>query len=126
MSDPRIVLVTAIVVVGALCAYLVWRTRRNRMRRLIGELLQGYFDGRMSADQVGRRAREITGPGFLGGGEFFALTHSAFQHAADAKLKQKEYSSEDERELLTLSAALAKEFGLPQRNRIEGWRAGRE
>jgi hypothetical protein len=120
------VFVAAIVVVGAFSAHLVWRIRRNHIRRLIGELLQGYFEGRMSADQAGRRAREITGPGFLGGGEFFALAHSAFQRAADAKLKQKEYSTEDERELLSLSAALAKEFGLPERYRIEGWRAGRE
>jgi hypothetical protein len=51
-----------------------WRRRRTRTKRLIGELLQGYFDGRMAADQLGRRSREIAGPGFLRSSKFHALT----------------------------------------------------
>jgi len=35
-------------------------------------------------------------------------------------------STADERRLLTSLADLKNEFGLPDRYRIEGWRAGRE
>jgi hypothetical protein len=125
MSGAKIVFIAAIAIAFLLCAFVVWRQRRSRAKRLIGELLKGYFDGRMAVDQVGRRAREITSRRFLGGPEFFALAHVAFQQAADAKLAQG-YSREVERSLLSLSAALANEFGLPERYRIEGWRTGRE
>lgn len=125
MSGAGIVFVATIVVAALLCLYVVWRHRRNRTKRLIGELLKGYFEGRMAVEHVGQRAREITSRRFLGGPEFFALTHAAFQQAADAKLAQG-YSREVEQRLLNLSAALNSEFGLPERYRIEGWRAGRE
>jgi hypothetical protein len=125
MSGATIVFIAAFVIAILLCAFVVWRHRRNRAKRLIGELLKGYFNGRMTVDQVGRRAREITSRRFLGGPEFFALAHVAFQQAADGTLAQG-YSREVERRLLSLSAALANEFGLPDRYRTEGWRAGRE
>jgi len=125
MSGTRIVFVTAIVVAALLCLYVVWRQRRNRTKRLIGELLKDYFEGRIAVEHVDQRAREVTSRRFLGGPEFFALTHAAFQHAADAKLAQG-YSREVEQRLLSLLAALKSEFGLPERYRIEGWRAGRE
>ena len=124
MSGAGIVLVTAIVVAALLCLYVVWRQRRNRTKRLIGDLLKEYFEGRMAVEHVGQRGREVTSHRFLGGPEFFALAHAAFQHAADAKLAQG-YSREAEERLLSLLAALKNEFGLPERYRIEGWRAGR-
>ena len=40
---------------------------------------------------------------FLGGAEFFALTHAAFQQVADAKLTRG-YSREVEKKLLNLFA----------------------
>ena len=55
---------------------------------MIGELLKGYFGGRLAVEDVGQRAREITSARFLGGPEFFALTHAAFQQGADARLAQ--------------------------------------
>jgi hypothetical protein len=126
MSGVRLVSLATIVVVAFVCVYVVSRHRRNRTKRLIGDLLEGYFDGRITPDLVANRARQIASAGFLGSANFLALAHAAFQHAADAKLTQKGYSHEDERKLLSLSATLVNEFGLPERNRIEGWRAGRE
>ena len=126
MTGAQLVFLGAIVVAAWVGAYVVLRHRRNRSKRLLGDLLEAYFDGRTAPELVGSRARQIAGARFLASADFFALAHAAFQHAADAKLVQKGYSREDERKLLSLSAALAKEFGLPERNRIEGWRAGRE
>jgi hypothetical protein len=125
MTSAGMVFGAAIIVAAALPLYVVWRHRRTRAKRLIGELLKGYFEGLMTVEQVGRRAREITSRRFLGGAEFHALAHAAFQQAADTKLTQG-YSREVEHRLLSLSAALKTEFGLPERYRIEGWRAGRE
>jgi hypothetical protein len=123
MTRTEIVFVAAVVAAALLCLY--WQHHRNRMKRLIGELLKSYFEERMAVEHVGQRAREITSRRFLGGPEFFALTHAAFQQAADAKLAQG-FSYEIEQRLMHLSAALNSEFGLPDRYRIEGWRAGRE
>ena len=125
MSDARIVFVAAIVVAALLCLYVVWRHRRNRRKRLIGQLLKDCFEGRVAVEHVGPRALEITARRFLGGPEFFAMTHSAFQQAAEAKLAGG-YSLEVEQRLLRLLAALKSEFGLPDRYLSEGWRAGRE
>jgi hypothetical protein len=125
MSGVRIVFVAAIIVAALLCLYVVWWQRRNHTKRLIGALLEGYFDGRISVEDVGRRAREITSRRFLGGPEILALTHAAFQRAADTTLTQN-YSLEVEQRLLSLLAALKNEFGLPERYLTEGWRAGRE
>ena len=125
MSGAAIVLVTAIVVAVLLCLYFVWRRRRNHTRRLIDDLLKEYFEGRMAIEHVGQRGRRLTSQRFLGGSEFFALAHAAFQSAADEKLAQG-YSREVEKRLLSLLAALKNEFGLPERYLIEGWRAGRE
>lgn len=52
MSGAGIVLVTAIVVAALLCLYVVWRQRRNRTKRLIGDLLKEYFEGRMAVEHV--------------------------------------------------------------------------
>ena len=124
MSGAGIVFFTAIVA-ALLCLCVIWRRRRNQTKRLIGDLLNEYFEGRMAVEHVGQRGRELTSQRFLGSSEFFALAHAAFQHAADAKLAQG-HSREAEKRLLSLLAALKNEFGLPERYRIEGWRAGRE
>jgi hypothetical protein len=114
MSGAVVVFVAAVVVAALLCLYLVRWRRRKHTTRLIGELLEGYFDGRTSVEQVGQRAREISSHRFLGGPEVFALTHAAFQRAADATLAQS-YSLEAEQRLLSLFAALKNEFGQTER-----------
>src|SRR6516164_5239585 len=121
-------IVWAVVLVGAVVSiYLARRHRRLRIKRLpILELLKGYFQGDMPADQLGQRARQITGRGFMQSTEFQSLTVAAFQHAIDAKLADQSHSREEERKLLGLFAALQNQFGLTDRFQVEAWRAGRE
>ena len=118
-----------VIVVAALAAaivFLVNRLRRIRARRPMMELLSAYFRGEVSLDQVARRARETAPRHFTGGDEFQSLAVAAFQSAADAKLARQTHSTKDESDLLHLLAALKNEFGLPDRYKVEGWRAGRE
>ena len=126
MERTGIISVVAVgLVVGIVFIYLFRRLRRLRAKRLMRELLNGYFRGDMPADQLGRRAREMDGH-FTRSSEFQALAIAAFQGAAEAKLVRKPHSMEDENKLLRLLAALKNEFGLPDRYRIEAWRPGRE
>lgn len=106
--------------------YLVYRRHRRSKWLLVTELLKGYFQGDMPADQLVRRTREITGRYFMPDAELYALVIAAFQGAVDARLAGQAPSKEGERKLLSLLAALKKEFGLPDLYRIEAWRAGRE
>ena len=62
----------------------------------------------------------------MGSPECQALVQAAFQRAAEAKLAGKAHSLEIEKELLAALANVKSEFGLPDRYRSEGWRAGRE
>ena len=121
-------IVWAVALVGAVVSiYLARRHRRLRIKRLlILELLKGYFQGDMPAEQLGQRACEITGRGFMQTTEFYSLAVAAFQRAIDAKLADQSHSREDERKLLGLFAALKNEFGLTDRFQVEAWRAGRE
>ena len=115
----------AIFVVALVCLYLVYRHRQLRAIRQTGDLLHEYFRSAMPADQLGQRTREIAGPQFIASSEFYSLVTAAFQSAA-AKLGQQTHSLQEERILLKLLADLKTEFGLTDRYRIEGWRAGRE
>ncbi len=126
MSDAIIGIAGVILIAIFLSLYLVYRRRRIRMKRLMVELLKGYFDGYMPADQVGQRTREIASRHFLRSAEFYSLAIAAFQSAADATLTHQALSKEDESKLLRLLAALKREFGLTDRYQIEGWRPGRE
>ena len=121
-------IVWAVALVGAVVSiYLARRHRRLRIKRLlILELLKGYFQGEMPADQLGQRTREITGRGFMQSAEFHSLAVAAFQRAIDAKVADKSHSGEDERKLLGLFATLKNEFGLTDLFQVEPWRAGRE
>jgi hypothetical protein len=104
---------TAALVGAGISIYLARRHRRLRIERLlILELLKGYFQGDMPADQLGRRTREITGRRFMQSTEFHSLAVAAFQRAIDAKLADQSHSREDDRKLLGLFAALKNEFGL--------------
>jgi len=118
---------TAALVGAVIWIYLARRHRRLRIKRLlILELLKGYFQGEMPADQLGQRTREITGRGFVQSAEFHSLAVAAFQRAIDAKRADQSHSREDERKLLGLFAALKNEFGLTELFQVEAWRAGRE
>ena len=118
---------TATLVGAVIWIYLAGRHRRLRIKRLlILELLKGYFQGDMPADQLGQRTREITSRGFMRSTEFHSLAVVAFQRAIDAKLADQSPSPEDERKLLGLFAALKNEFGLTELFQVEAWRAGRE
>jgi len=107
-------IVWTVALVGAVISiYLTRRHHRLRIKRLlILELLKGYFQGDMNADQFGQRTREITGRGFMQSTEFYSLAVAAFQRAIDAKLADHSHSWEDERKLLGLFAVLKNKFGL--------------
>jgi hypothetical protein len=116
----------AIFIIALICLYLAYRHRRLRAKRLTGDLLNGYFQSAIPPDQLGQRTREIASRQFIASNEFYSLVTAAFQSAAAAKLGQQTHSVEEERTLLKLLADLKTEFGLTDRYRIEGWRAGRE
>ena len=127
-SDTFSGIVWGAALVGIFTSIYVGRRRRWRRtkRLLIMELLKGYFQGNMPADQLGQRTREITHYHFIQSAEFHSLAIAAFQGAIDANFAHESHSKEDERKLLGLLAALKNEFGLTDLYQIEGWRAGRE
>jgi hypothetical protein len=103
-----------------------WRRQLRTERSLTTELLKGYFQGHMPAHQLGQRTREITTLHFLRSATFYSLVISAFQGAVDAEVIGQAHAKEDERKLMSLLAALKKEFGLADLYQIEAWRSGRE
>lgn len=125
MSDD-IGSIAAAAILAVILICLFYRYRRHRTERLTRELLTGYFQSNLPVDQLGRRTREVASRRFIGGGEFYALAISAFQTATDAEFRQRGRSVEVEKKLLQMLAALKAEFGLTDRYRIEGWRAGRD
>ena len=118
-------IVCAVCAAAVVVGYLFHRYRQDRCRRLVQGPLDAYFAGQMEIGQLGQRARETVGRSFLGGNEFFAESVAAFQRAVDAA-RAKKRSGQDEDKLMRLLAALRKEFGLTERYKNEGWRAGRE
>lgn len=116
-----------LVVLGAILfvIYFVYRLS-SRAKRRIAEHLMTYFKGEVPVERIGRRIRETAGYYFVPEAELFSLVTAAFHCAVDTKLASHPHSEEDERHLLSLLAALKKEFGLTDRYQIEGWRAGRE
>jgi len=124
--DRVTAIVWGLVALGAILAFVIYRNRRLRTARRIDELLEEYFQGRMPVGQLGQRARAIAGRGFFGGGgpTFLSLAASAFQHAIDVK-RAKQANSKEEEELMRLFGNLKREFGVPERYKLEG-RPGRE
>ena len=116
----------AIVAAVLVLAYVVRGLRLRQTKRRVGEFLAAYFNGDVPLDQFAQRAREVASRSFMGSPECQALVQAAFQRAAEAKLAGKTHSLEAESKLLTALAAVRSEFGLPERYRNEGWRAGRE
>ncbi len=127
-SDTLIYIVGGICLVGVfmMACLTYWRGKLRTKRLLLMDLFNGYFRGDVPADQLGQRTRKIASRHFIGSPEFYSLAIAAFQSAVDAKLAHRPQSEEDERRLLSLLAALKNEFGLTDRYKIEGWRAGRE
>ena len=128
MDERTLINIGAAALIAALliAAYVVRRLRLRETKRRMGEVLAGYFNGDLPLDQLARRAREIASRSFTGSPECQALVQAAFQRAAEAKLLGKAHSLEVEKRLLAALAAARAEFGLPERYRNEGWRAGRE
>jgi hypothetical protein len=125
MDRPALILLVAALAAVIIVFFFAGRLRRMRAKGPMMELLNAYFRGEASLDQIARRARDV-GPRYAGSDEFQSLAVAAFQGAADSKLVHEAHSLKDESRLLHLLAALRTEFGLPERYKIEGWRAGRE
>jgi hypothetical protein len=112
-----------VIVIGVL---LAWHRRVRRTERLqTGELLNRYFEGDVSIDELDRRIRRVAGRHFFQGAEFYSVAVAAFQRAVDATPAHKQ-RPQDENKLLILFAALRNKFGMTERYKIEDWRPGRE
>jgi len=111
---------------AALFAFYLAHRLGSRAKLRITEHLKTYFNGEVPVERIGKRIRETSGYYFVREAELFSLVTAAFQRAADTRHAARARSEEDERHLLNLLSALKIEFGLPDRYRIEGWRAGRE
>ncbi|HTR14923.1 MAG TPA: hypothetical protein VMI72_17155 [Roseiarcus sp.] len=118
-------MVCAVCAAAVVIGYLLHRHRHTRYGRLIRGPLEEYFAGQMEVGQLGRRARETVGRSYLAGNEFFAEAVAAYQRAMDA-VRAKKRPGLNEDKLIRLLAALRNEFGLTERYKNEGWRAGRE
>jgi hypothetical protein len=115
-------LIVALLVVGY---FICWLRLRESKRRM-GECLARYFNGDLPLDRLAQLTRETASRRFMGSPECQALVQSAFHRAAEAKLFGNAHSLEIEKQLLAALADVKSEFGLPERYRSEGWRAGRE
>jgi hypothetical protein len=115
-------LVAALIV----AAYIINRLRLRQTKQRMEQFLAEYFNGDLPLDQLARRAREVASRSFIGSRDCQALVQAAFQRSAEAKLAGKAYSLQIEKQLLIALADVKTEFGLPDRFRSEGWRAGRE
>src|SRR5271157_1651628 len=122
--DSVTAIVWGLVALGAIVAFVIFWNRRLRTARRIDDLLRQYFQGRMPVGQLGQQARAIASRGFFGGPTFLSLAASAFQHAIDVK-RAKQANSKEEDELMRLFGDLKREFGVPERYKLEG-RPGRE
>ena len=122
--DKVSAIVWGLVALGATLAFVIYWNRRLHTARRIDDLLREYFQGRMPVGQLGQRARAIASREFFGGPTFFSLAASAFQHATDVK-RANQANSKDEEELMRLFGNLKREFGVPDRYKLEE-RPGRE
>jgi len=122
--DRVTAIVWGLVALGAIFVIVVYWNRRLRTARRIDDLLEEYFQGRMPVGQLGQRARAIASREFFGGSTFFSLAASAFQHATDVK-RAKQANSKQEEEVMRLFGDLKREFGVPDRYKLER-RPGRE
>ena len=120
-SDMFSVIVWAVALIGLLISFCLswWRRRQRTKRLLMKDLLKAYFQNDMPANELRSRIRKIGNYYFNRSTELFALVIAAFQSAVDARLGHKALSEQDEKKLLSLLAALKKEFGLTDFYRIK-------
>jgi len=118
--------VAALVAAAVIVAYVVRSVRLRETKRRMEEFLAGYFNGDLPLDQLARRADEVASRRFIGSPECQAVVQTAFQRAAEAKLVGNGHTQEVEKKLLTALAGVRSEFGLPERYKNEGWKAGRD
>jgi hypothetical protein len=126
MNDTMIAVGVILVVAAGIAVWLVRRRGQLRAQQKVRALLADYFNGDMSVEQLSRRSRDIASRRFLSSPEVQAIAWAAFQHAADAKSDALAHSGAEADRLMRALGELKKEFGLPDRYRNEGWRAGRE
>jgi hypothetical protein len=129
MNDDTVMYVVWGAVLLGLFIWLLlayWNRRLWLKRLLLRDLFNGYFRGDVSADQLGRRTRQIASHRFMGSPQFYSLAIAAFQSAADATQSRQPQFEAEQTKLIRLLAALKNEFGLTDRYLTEGWRAGRE
>ena len=125
--DERIATgVAALVLVFLIAAYVVRRLSVRKAERRMSEIVTAYFNGDLPLDELARRSRELASWSFIGGPQCQALVQAAFQRAAETKLAGAAASLDVEKKLMNALADLKSEFGLPERYKSEGWRAGRE
>ena len=127
-ADIIPLIISAALLVIALIVVLIGHMRRRHHldRLLLIDLLKSYFKDDMSANQLGRRTREIVSEHFTYSDEFYSLVVSAFQTAVDATFAQQPHTEQAERKLLSAMTALKREFGLTDRYQLEAWRPWRE
>jgi hypothetical protein len=118
--------IVALLVALLVAAYVIHSLRLRQTKRRMGEFLARYFSGDLPLDQLARQAQEVASRSFMGSPECQALVQAAFQRSAEAKLAGTAHSLEIEKQLLAALADVKSEFGLPERYRSEGWKAGRE
>jgi len=109
-----------------IAAYVVRRLSVRKAERRMSEIVTAYFNGDLPLDELARRSRELASWSFIGGPQCQALVQAAFQRAAETKLAGAAASLDVEKKLMNALADLKSEFGLPERYKSEGWRAGRE
>jgi hypothetical protein len=114
-------LIVALLVVGYFIRWLRLRESKRRM----GECLAGYFNGDLPLDRLAELAPEIASRRFIGSPSAKPSSRRRFI-ALEAKLFGNAHSLEIEKQLLAALADVKSEFGLPDRYRNEGWRAGRD
>jgi hypothetical protein len=128
MDEKTVISVGVAALIAALlvAAYVIRLLRLRRTKRRMGEILARYFSGDLPLDQLAQQAQEVASTSFMGGPECQALVQAAFQRSAEAKLAGTAHSLEIEKQLLAALADVKSEFGLQERYRSEGWKAGRE
>jgi hypothetical protein len=129
MDERRVVIAgvaAALIAALLIVAYFIRWLRLRETKRQMGECLARYFNGDLPLDRLAQLARETASRRFMGSPEFQALVQSAFHRAAEAKLFGNAPSLEIEKQLLAALADVKSEFGLPERYRNDGWRAGRQ
>jgi hypothetical protein len=95
-------------------AYRYWQRcqRQKTGRQLISDLLSGYFNSELLADQLGPRVREIADRDSISDVALHSLARLAFQRTGEAKGALGAISEADESKLLSLLYGLPKVFGL--------------